>query len=147
LGSDLFEIRGKKFLIVADYLTLFPEVYQMTEVTSEAVIEKLKIAFSTHGIPEKLVTDNGPQYDSEAFRKFSRQWEFEHVTSSPTYPQSNGLAEKVVGTVEGSFKNVQSMTRTSTKRSWHTKRQRIQMGPRVQQKNKETKNDNTKLSI
>ena len=42
------------------------------------------------------MTDNGPQFDSQEFRKFAEEWEFDHVTSSPGYAQSNGMAESAV---------------------------------------------------
>ena len=42
------------------------------------------------------MSDNGPQYSSEAYAAFARQFQFEHVTSSPRYPQSNGEAERAV---------------------------------------------------
>jgi transposase InsO family protein len=60
----------------------------------------MKLAFSHHGVPEKLISDNGPQYASEEFAKFSKQYGFVHATSSPTHSQSNGLAEKTVQTVK-----------------------------------------------
>ena len=47
-----------------------------------------------------VVSDNGPQYSSEAYAIFARQFQFEHVRSSPLYPQSNGKAERAVQTVK-----------------------------------------------
>ena len=63
---------------------------------SRAVIQKLKQHFARHGIPDTVMSDNGPQFDSEEFRKFAKAWEFDHVTSSPGYAQSNGMVESAV---------------------------------------------------
>ena len=52
-----------------------------------------------------VYSDNGPQYLSEEFQMFSCEWGFNHVTSSPYYPQSNGLAERAVR----SWKDVRGM--------------------------------------
>ena len=57
--------------------------------------------FARHGLPESFILDNGPQYSSYAFADFSKQWNFQHVTSSPRYPRSNGLAERTVQTIKG----------------------------------------------
>lgn len=64
----------------------------------------MKDTFSRHGIPTEPVSDNGSQYASYKFRQFVKQWEFKHVTSSPYYPQSNGLAESSVKTVKRTIK-------------------------------------------
>ena len=56
----------------------------------QAVVRKLKTMFSCFGIPEILVTDNGPQFSSNEFQVFAKSWSFNHVTTSPRYPQSNG---------------------------------------------------------
>lgn len=47
-----------------------------------------------------MVSDNGPQFDSDEFHRFACEWEFDHVTSSPGHAQSNGLAESAVKTVK-----------------------------------------------
>ena len=49
-------------------------------------------------IPEVMRSDNGPQYSSSSFKKFSKDWIFQHTTSSSEYPRSNVLAEKTVQT-------------------------------------------------
>ena len=60
------------------------------------MISKLKDIFARCGIPEELVSDNGPQFSSELFSKFSQEYDFKHVISSPYHPQANGEAESGV---------------------------------------------------
>ena len=60
--------------------------------------------FLRFGIPEKVISDNGPQYDSQEFKKFAKTWKFEHVTTSPRYPQANGKAENAVKTLKALMK-------------------------------------------
>jgi hypothetical protein len=67
---------------------------------AEYLIAELRKIFSRYGIPEEVMSDNGPQYASREFQEFAKTWEFKHVTSSPRYPRSNGLAEKTVQTVK-----------------------------------------------
>lgn len=49
-------------------------------------------------------SDNGPQFSSEHFRRFAQEWGFDHITSSPHFPQSNGEAERAVRTIKGLLK-------------------------------------------
>ena len=69
----------------------------------QAVVRELKTMFSCFGIPEILVTDNGPQFSSNEFQVFAKSWSFNHVTTSPRYPQSNGKAENSLRTVKRLF--------------------------------------------
>ena len=64
--------------------------------TSSAVIKELGMIFSEFGKPQVFTSDNGPCYSSQEFRFFMQNWSIEHRTSSPHYPQSNGLAESMV---------------------------------------------------
>ena len=72
----------------------------MTRPSAAEVIAHMKSVFARHGIPELVMSDNGPQYACEAFSQFSQEYQFQHVTSSPLYPQSNGEAERAVKTVK-----------------------------------------------
>ena len=55
---------------------------------------------SLHGIPDTVISDNGPQYANQEFKEFARDWGFGHVTSSPIYPQANGEVERAVETAK-----------------------------------------------
>ena len=90
--TDLFELKGHTYLLIVDYYSRYIEVARMNRTTAEDVILLTKGIFARHGIPEVVVSDNGPQYSSEAYAEFARHYQFEHVTSSPRYPQSNGEA-------------------------------------------------------
>ena len=105
IGTDLFEFQGYySYLLVVDYYSRFIEITRLECTTSEEIILQTKKIFARYGIPEVVVSDNGPQYSSEAYAAFARQFQFEHVTSSPRYPQSNGEAERAVQTVKNLLK-------------------------------------------
>lgn len=103
--ADLFELEGDEYLLVVDSYSKYPFVRRMGKsCSSKACIEYLKELFGTQGVPELMYTDNGPQFSCLSFQKFSQDWSFRHVTSSPTYAQSNGFAERAVQTVKNTMK-------------------------------------------
>ena len=103
IASDLCELRGRTLLVIVDYYSGYIEVDSLKQTTSRSVIKSMKQMFSRYGTPDILVTDNGPQYASEEFARFATEWQFEHVTSSPECPRSNGRAENAVKTVKRLF--------------------------------------------
>ena len=96
VGCDLFEFNEKSYLATVDYYSNFFEVDRLDQLTSKNVIKKLKPHFARYGIPDTVVTDNGPQFISEEFQEFSTKYGFEHVRTSPYHHQSNGKAESAV---------------------------------------------------
>ena len=104
VATDLFELNRRHFVVVTDYYSLWPELFELKVTSSRQVIEVMKEVFARHGIPSQVVSDNGSQYKSHLFKKFARSWDFDHVTSSPRYPQSNGFAESSVKTIKGMVK-------------------------------------------
>ena len=104
VGSDLFEIDGQTYIIVADYYSKMPFVRRLNAETTRAVTAKMRTIFGEHGVPERVFTDGGPCYASKEFREFSQKWGFRHIMSSPHYPQSNGFIERAIQTVKDTLK-------------------------------------------
>lgn len=107
VGVDLFQHGGSSYLCVFDAHSNFPEVEKLTDTTACSVIAKLSSIFARYGIPLEVCSDNGPQFSSHEFAVFAPRYDFKHVTSSPEFPRSNGLAEKGVQIVKRILKKTE----------------------------------------
>ena len=96
----LFQLEHNDFIVTVDYYSNFFEVDQLSTKTAKAVISKVKAHFARHGIPDQVISDNGQPFASREFEEFARAYSFEHETSSPAYPQSNGKAENAIKTAK-----------------------------------------------
>ena len=85
-------------MVLVDYYSKYFELTQLKDSTSATLINCLQQHMSRHGVPEILYSENGPEFSSLEFRQFAKAYQFQHVTSSPRFPQSNGLAERTVQT-------------------------------------------------
>ena len=81
--------------MTVEYYSDYFELDLLQDETTESVIKETESHFARHGIAD-MITDNGPQYSSDQFTAFTREWEFQHTTSSPLHSQSNGKAESAV---------------------------------------------------
>ncbi|UYV61067.1 K02A2.6-like, partial [Cordylochernes scorpioides] len=107
VGMDLFYLNGRWYLIVCDYYSRYPEISLLQNLTAQEVIGRLKSIFARHGTPETVRSDNGPQFQKvlgSEFSKFSKEWSFKLITSSPKFPQSNGFIEAIIKNIKQSFK-------------------------------------------
>ncbi|KAL9972908.1 hypothetical protein ACROYT_G019301 [Oculina patagonica] len=84
---------------VVDYYSKYPELCLMKDKTASSVITSMKSIYARPGIPDEVVADNMP-FSSKAFRNFASEWGFEISTSSPRYPQSNGMSERAIQTIK-----------------------------------------------
>ena len=96
VAADLFEWNNTQYLVAVDSYSGWFEMDPLKDTTSRTIIQKLKYHFAAHGVPAKLISDNASYFVSREFQSFSNEWNFVHVTSSPNFPQSNGLAENGV---------------------------------------------------
>ena len=56
----------------------------MKNTTVNRTIEELRKLFSSYGLPEQIVTDNGPQFVSEEFAMFTKANGVKHIRAHPT---------------------------------------------------------------
>ena len=75
-------------------------------MSAQHIAEHFRLIFSEYSWPDTLVSDNGPCYVAETFTSLMKEYAVNHITSSPHYPQSNGLAEIFVQIVKNLFYKV-----------------------------------------
>ena len=85
----------KKFLLVAtNYFSKWVEAEAYASIKDKDVTKFVwKNIVCRFKIPHTIIADNGPQFDSIAFRNFYSELNIRNSYSTPRYPQSNGQAE------------------------------------------------------
>ena len=78
----------------------------MTTSTSSATIEKLRITFAAHTLPEIVVTDNGSNSVSREFEDFLKQNGIRHIRTAPYHPASKVMAERAGQTFKKGMKKM-----------------------------------------
>ncbi|CAB4016743.1 Retrovirus-related Pol poly from transposon [Paramuricea clavata] len=81
------DLTAQESVVLRDYLST---------TTSNTAIKKLKGHFARYGIPDEVVSGNGPQYDSDEFQAFAKSFGFKHTRTSPHHPQSNKKVAPII---------------------------------------------------
>ena len=103
VATNIFHFENESYLLIVDYTSRFSIVHKLTSTAAQQVASQMKLIFSEYGWPETIVSDNGHCYSAETFTKLVTDYSVNHITSSPHYPHSNGLAEKYVHIVKNLF--------------------------------------------
>ncbi|RVW35185.1 hypothetical protein CK203_100012 [Vitis vinifera] len=84
----------RNFLVATDYFSKWVEAEAYASIKDKDVTKFVwKNIVCRFGIPQTIIADNGPQFDSIAFRNFCSELNIRNSYSTPRYPQSNGQAE------------------------------------------------------
>ena len=101
---------GKMFFLVVDAHSKWLEVAIVNSATSTNTIDNLRMMFSTHGLPEVIVSDNGSVFSSKEFSEFTCRNNIRHIRTPPYHPSSNGQVERAVQTFKDAMGKESSET-------------------------------------
>ena len=96
---DFTTYQPNHYLIMVDAHSKWPEVVgPMKTTTAEATTNAMRSIFARYGLPNQIVSDNGPPFQSAEYQEFLQQNGIQRILVSPYHPSSNGLAEHFVQT-------------------------------------------------
>ena len=104
IGTDLFHVAGKHFLILVDYTSNYFDISELPNCESSTIVQHTKCILNRYGIPKLIFSDNGPEFTARPYTQFTTSWDIEHNTSSPEFPRSNGHVERMIQTVKKTLK-------------------------------------------
>ena len=99
LGMDFFDLQGKCYILICDYFSNFPFMFSC-KTSWGSLKDRLIDLFSNEGFPKEIISDNSSPFNSQEFADYLSSHGVKHTTSSPHYPQSNGIIECHIQTVK-----------------------------------------------
>ena len=101
VSMDFAELPNSEYLlIITDDYSRYPVVETVKSTSANTVIPKVDKVFSEFGIPDVVKTDNGPPFNSSAFKSFAQTLGFQHRKITHRWPRANGEVERFVRTVK-----------------------------------------------
>ena len=85
VGVELSNFNKTDYLTSVDYFSGFWEIDPLENTTASHVFRKMKMQFARHGIPDKCVSDNGPQFSPQEYNNFTKKCNYHPLTTSPKY--------------------------------------------------------------
>ncbi|XP_064477638.1 uncharacterized protein K02A2.6-like [Ornithodoros turicata] len=96
--------KGHYIFILVDAFSKWVEAEVVPSPSAEATISCLRSIFARHGLPDLVVSDNGPAFVSAKYTEFLKRNGVRKVLIPPYHPASNGAAERVVQTIKNKLK-------------------------------------------
>ena len=105
---DFAAIEQFQVLVIIDSHSKWIEAVPLRSATSSTTIDALRVFFASFGVPEEIVSDNGPQFTSQEFNHFCVNNGIKHTLIPPYHPATNGAAERAVQVIKQAVKKMDS---------------------------------------
>ena len=105
-------MNGSLYILICDYFSKFPFLFQVKTMSFANLKDHLEELFSVEGIPNEIMSDNGPPFNGKEFSSYLTGLSIRHTTSSPNYPQSNGFIERQIQTMKRLMEKASSTRRS-----------------------------------
>ena len=96
------------FMLVVDAHSKWLEIFPLNTTTTEKTLQLLHNFFASYGLLDQIVTDNGTQFTSSEFQKFTKANRIKYIGSAPYHAATNGEAECCVQTFKKLLKAAKS---------------------------------------
>ena len=91
-----------------DFATCYPEATPLKGISTAEVTEAMIGLFVRIGIPKIMHSDNGKRFNSAEMKKICKLLGMDHTFSYPYHLISNGLVERMNGTLKTMFRKMTS---------------------------------------
>ena len=81
-------------LVIIDTFTRFVELYPCKGTGAAAMCAAMLQHIGRYGIPDEILSDNGPAFRAELFKALGEVIDFAHVTITPYSHEENGIVER-----------------------------------------------------
>ncbi|OWY97202.1 polyprotein [Phytophthora megakarya] len=103
IGPLVTTPHGNKYILVfADYFTLWVEAFPVKKLDTITFVNLMvDEVVSRHGVPERLLSDRGPNFISNLAMSFYQTLGIKKLFGAAYHPQTQGLVERFNGTLLG----------------------------------------------
>ena len=91
MGAGFMDWDDIRYLLIIDYFSKYPFLFQILCTTANTVISHVKELFSFKGMPLEDFTDSEQPFSSKQWYNFTDKYGFKHATLSLHHPHLSGF--------------------------------------------------------
>lgn len=111
---DIYSVHKTNFLTIIDKFSKFASAYALNARTSINLIKCLRHYFSHHGIPKKVVSDNGSEFVCTLFKEFLELYDIDFHNTCAKTSTGNSPVERFHSTLTELVRIIRAQKKDTT---------------------------------